>query len=277
MNFVIYAPGDFTINGGGCIALHKLCHNIASLGERAFIMTGKKNPNYLGEVVSESQAIDLCQDKHSIAIYPEVTCHNPFHAKNVMRWILYFTREYGDHGLFSPSDLVYKYAPIYTLRQKNSVTGELRAMELNLNMFIDRKESRSGTCFLKKKNQDKPNIHPENSLCIDNYTSKGGFQYLAEIFNKYETFYAYDDATWVSIIAALCGCKSIVIPRKYSAGEWYSGYPYFKYGISYGLDDINMQHAANTLPLLRNHLLSLEWESIEQTKQFILKAKSICE
>lgn len=272
MKFLVYAPGDYTPNGGGCVALHKLAHNIASLGEESYIMTSKKNPDYLGIEVNEQRAKEIAKDDDCLVVYPEVICGNPLDAKKVMRWILYFVRERDCHGIFGKDDLIYKYAERFTLRHEQKVHGELRAMELNLDIFQDRKQPRSGSCHLYKKNPDKAAIHPPDSLRIDDYAQLGGNQYLSDIFNSKEIFYSYDSATWISIMAALCGCVSVVIPDDgVSALEWHEKFPYFKYGIAYGLDDL--EHAKSNIHLLRDHLLKLEAETLEQTIQFIKTAK----
>lgn len=269
MNFVIYAPGDYTPNGGGCVALHKLCHNIASLGERAYIMTSKKNLNYLGEQVTEAEAIGLCND--GIAIYPEVTCGNPFHSDRVMRWILYNVRTYGDFGNYGIRDLIYKYAKHFKLRNEQEVQGELRAVELNLDIFKDNRLERSGSCYLIKKENNKHQTHPADSIMLDDYPNKGGNEYLAEIFNQCEIFYAYDTATWLSVMASLCGCLSLVMPNEgVKAEDWHSGFPYFKYGIAYGEKDI--PYAKETQHLLKGKLLEIEYETIQETKAFIKRA-----
>jgi len=270
MNFVIYAPGDYTPNGGGCIALHKLCHNISSLGEHCHIMTSKKNPEYLGTQVTELQAIELCSDG-AVAIYPEVTCGNPFNAYRVMRWVLYNVRNYGNFGIWGEHDLIYKYAPQFKLRIDQPVHGELRAMELYLNLFKDEHLPRKGSCYLVKKGNNKHQTHPEDSIMLDDYPNKGGLPYLAKIFNQCEVFYAYDNATWLSVMASLCGCLSLVMPEEgVTAEQWHNGFPYFKYGIAYGESDI--EYAKETQPILKDKLLKIEAETIEQTKAFIKKA-----
>lgn len=274
MNFVIYAPGEYTPYGGGCIALHKLCHNIASLGEKAYIYTDSTNPDYLGQKVSLDEARELCKD--GIAIYPEVCIGNPFESKKVMRWILYYVRANGLYGIFGENDLIYLYAPIYTLRNQQPIHGELRAVELYLDLFVDKGLPRSGSCHIFKKSRPDYIKHPHRSLELDNFISMGGNEYLAHHFQTRETFYTYDNATWFSIFAALCGCKSMVIPDgKHTPEEWYAKFPYFKYGIAYGEDEKQLKHAADTLPLLKQNLLNLEAQSIVQTKDFIKKAYTL--
>lgn len=278
MKFVIYAPGDYTPNGGGCVALHKLAHNIALLGEESYIMTSKKNPNYLGIEVNERQAIQLCADGGAMAIYPEVTCGNPFKAKHVVRWILYHVRTYGDFGKFGAGDLIYKYAPYFKLRFDAPVHGELRANELNLDTFQNLNlPGRSGDCFLIKKGNDKEhNAHREGAIKLDNYPSKGdkANEYLAEVFNHCERFISYDTATWLNVMAAQCGCLSIVIPDDgVNPLDFYNGYPYFKYGIAYGLTEV--EHAQKTVHLVNDNLSRIEIRTIEEASKFIEHAKSL--
>lgn len=274
MNFLICAPGDYTPNGGGCVALHRLAHNISLCGEKCYIMTSKKNPAYLGEEVTEQQAKRIAKDG-AFTIYPEVTCGNPLGAVDgrIMRWILYYVRNYGEHGKFGERDLIYKFAPHFTLRYEQETHGELRAVELNLHTFYNYNVNRSGACYLVKKNPDKVHIHPEGSLCLDDYPKhelNANF-YLAGVFNTHEMFIAYDSATWLSVMAALCGCVSVVIPDEgVTAEEWHSKFPYFKYGIAYGMDDI--QYAKDTQHLLRDELIKIESETIEQTVSFIKMA-----
>jgi len=268
MNFITYASGPYSALGGGSVALHKLAHNIASLGEKSFIVTDSKNPDYLGEQITEEQGKELA--KEGIVIYPEVIIGNPLNAEHVMRWILLDVRHTSDYGIFGERDLIYKYAQRFTLRREQPVNGELRAMELNLDVFFDRKEERSGTCYLYKKCGHKKNVHPEDSIFIDSYAQRGGNEYLSDMFNYSEALYAYDAATFISVQAALCGCLSIVIPdENVSAEKWYSEFPYFKYGIAYGTEQAQIGHAKNTLHLVKDNLLELEKETIDLTKSFI--------
>jgi hypothetical protein len=239
-------------------------------------MTSKKNPNYLGQQVNIHQSIQLCKED-AIAIYPEVTCGNPFSSKKVMRWILYHVRKYGNHGIFGNDDLIYKYAPFFNLRNEQPVHGELRAHELNLDIFTDKNQPRKGDCYLVKKGNDKEhNYHSETAIRLDNYPMFGdkANEYLAKVFNECELFVSYDTATWLNVMAALCGCESVVIPdANVTPEEWHNGYRYFKYGIAYGLDDL--EYAKKTQHLVKQELLSIEAETLNQTKSFIKKAYTL--
>lgn len=273
MKFITYAPGEYNERGGGCIALHRLAHNIALCGEESYIMSDNTSANYKSIVVNEAEAKELAKGD-AIVIYPEVIERNPLNAKNVMRWILYFVRDTGDHGIYGERDLIYKYAPHFTLRKEREINGYLRASELNLDLFVDRGEERSGACYLVKKGYDNwgfNSCHPEDAIKLDEYRGADWFNYLADVFNYCETFYCYDNASWLSIIAAQCGCKSIVVPDgSTNPLDWYKGFPYFKYGIAYGQSEL--KHAELTRHLLIENLKAIEAEAMEQTKEFIKTA-----
>jgi hypothetical protein len=273
MRFLVYAPGPYDPRGGGCIALHKLAHNIATVHGECFIYTDSVNPEYKGEKVTLQQAALMAMFDSCMVIYPEVTVGNPLEAVNITRWILYHVRDYGQHGVFGEDDLIYKYAPYFKLRHEREADGQLRAVELNLDLWQDKEQPRAGACYLRKKSgREKADIHPDGSLQIDDYPEKGGFEYLVKVFNRCEYFYSYDTATWLSIMAALCGCKSIVVPDpETTAQEWYAGFPYFFYGIAYGVDEL--ERAQSTQPFMREHLRRLEQMTLTETRNFILTAK----
>jgi len=92
MRFLIYAPSIYDPRGGGCIALHKLAHNIATVHGECFIYTDSVNPDYKGIMVDKKEAMVLASLNEVMTVYPEVTIGNPLFAKHITRWILYHVR-----------------------------------------------------------------------------------------------------------------------------------------------------------------------------------------
>lgn len=270
---IVLAPGEYTNAGGGCIALHKLAHNLALCGAESYIMADSKNPDYKGALIDETTAKGIAALPDCMVIYPEVVCGNPLNAKHITRWILYHVRNYGQFGVFGENDLIYKYAAHFNTRLGNNIDGELRAMELDLSKWVDKGMPRYESCHLyKKAGANKADIHPAGSICIDNYPQNGGLESLIYMFNQRTHFYSYDDATFLSALAALCGCKSIVVPTDgVTESEWRGGFPYFYYGIAYGVE--NLQWAEDTAQYLRAHLQKLDGATITQTKEFIYNCK----
>jgi hypothetical protein len=135
-------------------------------------------------------------------------------------------------------------------------------------MFKNKNYSRvkNSTCFtIRKGNHMRKQIdfiHNKNSFEIKGQTHIE----MLEIFNQYEKFVCYDPATFIMVMAALCGCISIVVPMpNISKIEWLkttAAYRYLSnknidgyYGIAYGIEDIKW--AKSTI-----HLVEEQWKDI---------------
>lgn len=248
---------------GGIVALHKLVHLLCTLGEDAYINTSYKNPNWLGKVYN-GEPIDY---ENSVGIYPEVVYDNPLNFKYSVRWLLY------ERGVVYPkTDWIYNFWPYFKAHpeNQNQVKGLLSAFDIQRDIFYDRGIRQKGKyCHIVRKGAHKKlNQHPYHSISIDDYRSKGGNSYLAQIFNECEFFISYDDATFLTSQAILCGCIPIIIPNNGVSEEtWKNSIDIHKYGHSYGLNDI--QYAIDTRKQFLQVIEEQEQKSVEQTKQFI--------
>lgn len=265
LNFIVDI-GPYTPHCGGIIAMHRLAHNLCLLGENAYINTELKNPEWLGEFAG-NRSFDI--DK-TIFIYPEVTIGNPFNAKNVVRWILNEVGVIGgDSSSWGNNDIAFVYADYFSGREKNRVNGELRAFDMMLDYWKDYGLDREGECYIVRKGKNKIlDKHCLDSTSIENYNN----EIALKIFNTKKRFICYDSECFLAVQAALCGCEVIVIPKDgIDEKSWREKFPYFKYGIAYG--ENNIDYAKETLHLVKDHMQYLENESIELTKNFI----KICE
>ena len=87
----------------------------------------------------------------------------------------------------------------------------LSTHDINFEIFRDYGNQRKGSCFLIHKGNEAlldNNLHPDAIELTDNTPSEK----MAKLFNSVEYFYSYDSATFISVLAALCGAKSIIIP-----------------------------------------------------------------
>ena len=81
---------------------------------------------------------------------------------------------------------------------------------------------------------------------------------LCKIFNKCEYFYCYDTFTFTPVIAALCGCITVIIPLdNISKDNIYEDAPWMKYGIAYGDSKEEIENARNTLTNARHELIKM--------------------
>lgn len=283
--YVICAP-SYSVDNGGAMFLHGMADRLNAMGERAVIspMGPLRKPamrTRIKQVFRRPPPFQLSgapgtrlatrDDLRSdpIVVYPEVVLGNPLGARKVVRWLLYKPglrnpyRFGTDEVFFAASEAcdlpeVTGGAPRLFLWQRNPVYE-------NRNL-----PGRAGACYLVRKGDAKPRI-PETSdaIRIDGMSHAD----IAEIFNRCETFYSYDEATMYSLYAALCGCLSIVVPGRFSGHEDYVGQrPVARFGVSYGMD--HLAHAALTRDRVAENLQALQAEGDATLRAFVERTRN---
>jgi len=155
--------------------------------------------------------------------------------------------------------------------------------------MITNNGSRKGFCHLAHKNTP-PNGHETfktfNSFDLGEWKTSGAFDYLREQFNKYEYFLTYDQKSFFTLAATLCGCKAIILnpgpsfeqhQNAFSLSEDYGKpmtpteyrlkNPIQMYGIAYGLDDIGW--ANKTIGFSTDYLKELEIIDNKTVEDFV--------
>jgi predicted O-linked N-acetylglucosamine transferase (SPINDLY family) len=275
LNFIVVSP-VFSPIVGGVVALFNLAKIIHeyNIPCKIFDTSGQKLPNEIFDIYATESDIN----DRTIVVYPEVIAGNPLNANYVVRWILC---EVGIHcspdiyKTWSKDDFVYHYGA-YNPEQSVSNYNLLAPIYLNPHLQNQGK-SRDGYCHIIRKGSKfhKPleYIHPHDSLLLADNLSQ---ETLIHIFNTKEHLISYDPYSYVSIMAALCGCISIVAPLKNaSKKKWFESLSTSeilkKYGekelngIAYGIEEI--EYARNTLSGVRKQQeLCIEYgnESVER-------------
>ena len=274
--FAVYTPGRKE-NTGGHIVLHKLIKILDDLGYEVWCTQTPMfscNAKLIKKISVEREeySMTFSKGKNLIAIYPEQIKGNPFQAKYVARWILYHVRPDVEETWKNTDEYFYYTRGFHTQRNDQKIK-DLTIIDGKLDVFrnVGLGKNRNGYCHINKKKYPKDEVLL-NSLCstnIGDFMEKGGFSYLAEQLNNYEFFITYDDATYYSIAAALCGCRSIIINPdvKMDPDEFRKQYPISKYGVAYGFNDI--KHADMTRDMVKDHIKSLEKNSIKSVESFI--------
>lgn len=264
LKFVIWSP-EYTEGIGGVIALHLLAKNLAEEGYPVVISTRTTMRNSKALTIDRIDELTLNPDE-TVVIYPEIVIGNPFNAKHVVRWLLNTPGKCGGDGVYGKHDLVYKYWDYFEAPDESAVKGHLRMISGKLDIFHDKGMQRSGECFLVKKGLGKVlDKHAPDSINIDRFISD---EYLADLFNRSERFISYDSMSYHSIQAALCGCVSVIIPDDgVTKEEFMKKVPLTRYGVAYGMDDID--HAVRTIHLLRQEVQRTEDEGLDMMRAFI--------
>jgi hypothetical protein len=271
---IICAPSYHEGIGGGLV-LHKLCHILNNIGYDAYLTsTPKLNGSSLNFNLNPEWNTKLAESfnpTQDIIIYPEIERGNIYEGKNVVRYILGKNHlvdiPEGTHSsTWGENDYWLYFHDLFydEIKPKNI----LHVIDSKADKFIHLSWCRdmTKTCFTYRKKQDEKEnlniIHPSDSIEINFNTPDSE---LIKIFRSCKTFYSYDTETYLSVLAALCGCESVIVPYKnITKEEIVSKQPSFKYGIAYGLNDL--EWANNTQPKLREHMIMLEEKQIEDTK-----------
>lgn len=267
--FLIYMS-NFDPSSGGQVAMHKLCHDINEVGGEAFITSTHTHPKlnapFLGGV---TLPIDDC-----VIIYPEIVHGNPINAKHVVRWILNTPGNCGGvgRGFYEnkkDTDLVYKYSTFF--EYNGLVTGMMRTSYIDFDLFKNNNTVRDiKECFFIKKGGMTTNIHSNDAIDFSRFQSN--WVEASNILNRCETFYCYDNECFWVTLAALCGCVVVVIPNtELPSGEWKEHFPFNKYGIAFGMDEL--QWAKDTISLVHQNCLDQQ----EKDKESIRKMMDDCD
>jgi hypothetical protein len=264
--FLIYM-NLFDPSSGGQVAMHKLCHDINSLGRTSYITSSdthyKLKSPFLGNALID---MDNC-----VVIYPEITHGNPLGARHVVRWILNTPGCCGGvgNGFYNhklDSDLIFKYSSFFNY--DGDITGHLRCSFIDYDIFKNHNTQRDLTeCFLIKKGGMTNKIHSNNAVDLANY--QHDWHAAAQLFNRCERFYCYDNECFWVTLAALCGCDVVVIPNtNLTSDEWKAHFPYNKYGIAFGINELD--HARLTKHLVLKHCIDTQLEDLKSVERMIM-------
>jgi len=271
---VFFMESDFMYHCGGIVVQYELAKNLNNSMVDVKIISPRNIKNNIYNDFLLTKTLDDADIDNTIVIYGETIRGNPLNAKYVIRWILApigICSHIDNYKTWGPNDLVYYFnSEDKFIKEPEKVGKEYKLLNIifiNPNAINLNLQNRSGTCHTFRKSNYHKNIqliHPSNSFEVTwSHTQEDNIK----IFNQYKYFISYDPLTFLSIIAALCGCISIVKNVDgLSKDAWLNKLPvseYFKesgentlYGMAYGVDDL--ENAINTL-----HLVKKQWDDIK--------------
>jgi hypothetical protein len=208
--------------------------------------------------------------KRTVVIYAEVVRGNPLNATHVVRWIMNTPGVCGGDGIYDLRDHIFQYHPWYPVNEKYKVQGLLTAIDLDhqLKTYQNKnRPERKGGAYLVRKGRDKHhNQHPADFVHADPLLEKMNDEEAAVFFNSIDTFISYDDMTFISVQAALCGCKSIIVPGEGERSEENLKKINRIKGVAYGFDD--QEWVNSTAHQLRPYFEALNAENLATIQGF---------
>jgi hypothetical protein len=163
---------------------------------------------------------------------------------------------------YKSDELIFQYGKSFTIGTKFENSPSIRPIVTNLSFWKDLGCHRVETplILLKKGVISKDDKIIEGRLIddvinMDDTREAIDFE-LLKLFNTHKTFITYDNNTFHSTQAALCGAISIVIPDgKLNEKEWRRSTKR-EYGIAYGNNKEQIDFALNTIDNLKQLIKS---------------------
>lgn len=203
--------------------------------------------------------------KNTIVIYPEIIYGNPLHAKQVVRWLLYYSNN--SKTTYGEDDLCIAYRKVFN---DPSLNPDCKVAEINYFDLSLYKQSnfgeRAGTCYILRKGATRDDLptHFDGPI-IDNLSEEE----IVEVFNQCQYCVSYDMQTAYSDIASLCGCISIIVPEKDKNIFDYRSNDESLPGVAFGFSDAEIERAIKTRPDLIKKYENLETKNNENVDKFI--------
>ena len=234
--------------------------------------------------------MEIVQNKNNIVIYPE-NCRNPLNFTQIVRFNFYFNildpsveDEYNVffieafHKLYNPVRRLYNIKEVHDYKVFNRYVNYFYNLNEVFDICVEYGEERNGSCYTTRKGVIHPHIrehlnyHPIDSYLISHEESN--IHDLVKIFNKYKYFYCYDGFSFLSCIATLCGCISIIVPfSNFKSISEFSYEGYFRNGIAYGNSPEQIEYAIKTKDKLKESLFLIK--DVNYNELFIELVESI--
>ena len=258
LNVLIYPHLPFNLSDGGTTVQYYLAYVLDNMGLTVKICNENDN-NSKNKIFNKFLKRGEIDFENTVVIYCEGIKGNPLNAKYVVRWMLSKLGQnvsYDYYDYWGPNELVYFFNSEKELVDSNTTVKMLSLFYTNPNCK-NHNLKRKGTCHSFRKkfiHNNINNLHKPTSFEIKREHTQT--DYIA-IFNKYKMFLSYDPLSFLSIIAAMCGCISIVYPIKgISKKEYFKKTAFYEYmvetnnyelyGIAYGIGEDEINYSKNT-------------------------------
>ena len=279
MTFLIFSF-DYDRKSGGNQVLHDLA-KILSNDYPTYVCANKTLIDSKAICINFDKAKEISALNDTITIYPEVISGNPFNAKNVVRYVLYYPGWHAGDKEYNKSELVITYNHEFVKNTKYDKSFILTVLDPKLSIMKNNAQQRDKIGLLVRKCKDfdyKMNVlksykHLINLpiISIDEIIDKcNNLNELAEIYNQITLFISFDPHTYHSAMAALCGCQSVVIPSEDLSSEEF--YNVQKYGVAYGFENIDF--AKLTQGKMIEDLKAMDQNTFIQCAQFVELVKN---
>lgn len=288
--FVVYSP-PYDERWGGIMVLHAFTSALRRAGVDAYLwygdapvrvrgiprwiarrardrllaLTGRRHAHLRNPDVAPHAT--WWRPKDPIVVYSETVAGNPLKARRVVRWFLNKPGRLSGTIEFGPGELYFYYQPAFNDPAINpDPESRLSVVSILGDVYQHRNTGeRHGTCYILRKGRSRA---PDPATLDGEVIDRLSHREIADLFNRREYCVSYDTYTMYSFYAAMCGCKSVVVPEPGVPREQWLATSHPAYGVAYGFDDLPRAEA--TAPLIRDFLLETE-KANDAAVQFFLE------
>lgn len=257
MQFIVSIKVGFSeVLTGGVLVLHKISYELARRGYKVTIFTDPvyPHPNIVVRTDASENDLNFEYDSENTIIIPSFDWKNSSNIKNVARWALYHISDDLMRNV-DEQDEILNFGTFSI--PSNKMIRKLTTLDYQKNIFYNRGgKRRKKYCHILLKNNPTNAteiIKPFDSFGLDDYKTKGCFDYLADKFNEYEYLITFDDKTFITLAAAMCGCKSIILKNnEINPFEYRKHNIIQECGVAYGISDLDW--AESTIDYVSNYV-----------------------
>jgi len=243
--YIVKAPA-YDSNSGGCMVIHRLCHELNMRGQEAYVAHRLINPDwktpYYGDNRSGQVFEEWKTERDLISIHPEISFGNIFNTRTVVRYLLNNAGKLSGPKEFDASDILFAFSHMFN----DFNLPEERIMFLPIldtDVFQDGHLDRNLITFYNGKgwrgieNDFISNLSEEEKKLpiveIVRETSKDPHN-LSNILQRSKTLYCYDNITAMTEISRLCGAPVIIVPNGEYTKEQYDKHELGWNGLGWG-------------------------------------------
>lgn len=210
----IHFTYDYMHKSAGCRVIHYYVHLMRKCGFDSYISSDKTNPNW------NTPKFTGAITDNDIVIYPEcIQNTNPFNAKNIVRYMLYFpTAFYGGHRI-SSNEFLMPYEDYLYDESERYYDGKLTREDMLFLPSVEGDLFKPETKFIESayyvgkgaKNLDMKRIPPQ-AVCITSTWPETRTD-VAALLNITKNFYSFDPFTALLPEARLSGCNTYILEK----------------------------------------------------------------
>lgn len=218
--YIICVP-DYYNGSAGIRCLHKLCHDLNTLGYEAYVTAKTSNKNWNTPTLTGGQFEYLASTGANV-LYSEITKGNPFGAKRIIRYLQQYIGFLGGDTIYDKNVTIFCYSKIFLQPgwpRRNILTQSIIEPELFNTKNVGKRKF--VTYYFGKKDVDnyiQKGIRETETIKIIRrlpICKPGTRKEVADLLKASKILYCYDDLTAMIDEARLCGCPVVIYSNRY--------------------------------------------------------------